>query len=79
MERCFRPTGNPLLVARCERLKRAIARLKQKPTLGDELRDTLDLGPPAGDGSVRPAPRSSGMHELARSDRASAPPGRNRS
>jgi hypothetical protein len=80
MERCFRPTANPLLIARCERLKRAIARLKQRPAHGDDLRDTLDLGPPAGGDSTRPTPHTSGMQELGpRSSRRSVPPGRDRS
>jgi hypothetical protein len=79
MERCFRPTGNPLLVARCERLKRAIARLKRAPSPGNELRDTLDLGPPtSAEQSVRPTPRAAALHEIS-AGRASVPPGRNRS
>jgi hypothetical protein len=80
MERCFRPTGNPLLIARCERLKRAIARLKQRPTHND-LRDTLDLGPPSGGDSARPAPHTPSMQDVtARPGRgSSAPPGRKRS
>jgi hypothetical protein len=79
MERCFRPTANPLLVARCERLKRAIARVKKKPAQGDELRETLDLGPPAaGVSSTRPMPHTDSMQDLlARKGRTSVPPSGN--
>jgi hypothetical protein len=81
MERCFRPTANPLLVARCERLKRAIARLKRAPSAAGELRDTLDLGPPAtADQIERPSSRAASVREIKGPDgRASVPPGRNRS
>jgi len=84
MERSFRPTGNPLLVARCERLKRAIARVKKKPAPGGELRDTLDLGPPAasssGLSSTRPMPHTDSMQDIiARKGRTSSPPSGNRS
>jgi hypothetical protein len=60
VEHCFRPTGNPLLIARCERLKRALARSVQRRT-EDDVRDTLDLGPPIS--AEKSEPRSSGMHE----------------
>jgi hypothetical protein len=61
VEHSFRPTGNPLLIARCERLRRALGRSVQRRS-EDDVRATLDLGPPI---SVEPKsePRSSGMHE----------------
>lgn len=54
VEHCFRPTRNPVLIGRCERLRRAVGR-KQRPVLNDAVRDTLDLGPPVGTQSATPA------------------------
>jgi hypothetical protein len=42
MQRCFKPTENPALLARCERLRRALA----ADVPEDSNRDTLDLGLP---------------------------------
>jgi hypothetical protein len=53
VEHCFRPTRNPVLIGRCERLRRAVGRTK-RPTDNSAVRDTLDLGPPVGGQSMSP-------------------------